>query len=185
MQSAYLPLHLIFILHLIRKRQPTPIWRWFTVVVVGLLFMISGRLLESIAYLFFPVNGFYVFAVYYQLVGTAFATSSYLIWNLYLAGHDGLSENRMFKALMLGMAGIISLIICTNNMHHLFYGKLMMGERVMHGALFVPCLLFVYGTLFIGWIVSVVHILKSGNGKNASADPARRRIADPLCLRRG
>ncbi|MBP5154124.1 MAG: hypothetical protein ILP12_03830 [Lachnospiraceae bacterium] len=165
MQSVYLPLHIVFIIRLIIKRQPTPIWRWFTVVVIGLLVMISGRLLESIAYMYFPVNGFYVFAVYYQLVGTSFATSAYLIWNLYLAGHDRFSESRTFKALLLAMAGIVSLIICTNNAHHLFYEKLTMGEQVVHGKLFLPCLLVVYGTLFIGWIVSVVHIIRSGKDK--------------------
>ncbi len=160
MQAAYLPAHFILIVRLIRKRQPTPIWRWFIVVVVGLWIMISGRFLETLAYLFFPANSFYVFAVYYQLVGTSFATSAYLIWNLYLAGHDRLSENRIFKAFMLALAGSVSLIICTNGFHHLFYEKLVMGEQVIHGKMFLPCLLMVYGTLFIGWVVSVVHILR-------------------------
>ncbi|MBP5312488.1 MAG: hypothetical protein J6112_06620 [Clostridia bacterium] len=165
MQAAYLPAHFILILQLIRKRQPTPIWRWFIVVVVGLWVMISGRLFETLAYLFLPVNGFYVFAVYYQLVGTSFATSAYLIWNLYLAGHDRLSENRIFKTVMLALSGTVSLIICTNSFHHLFYEKLVMGEQVVHGKLFLPCLLIVYGTLFAGWLVSVVHIIRKEKEK--------------------
>ena len=165
MQSIYLPLHFILIVRLIKKRQPTPIWRWFIVVVVGLWIMISGRFLETLAYLYFPSNSFYVFAVYYQLVGTSFATSAYLIWNLYLAGNDRLSESSVFKIMMLTVSGVISLIVCTNSFHRLFYEKLVMGEQVVHGKLFLPCLLIVYGTLFVGWIVSIVHIIRKENEK--------------------
>lgn len=165
MQAVYLPVHIVLIIRLIKNRQPTPIWRWFTIVVVGLWVMISGRLLESIAYIFFPVNDFYVFAVYYQLVGTTFATSAYLIWNLYLAGHERLSESRIFKAFMLTLASAVCIIVCTNGFHNLFYEKLVMGEPVVHGKFFLPCLLIVYGTLFVGWIISIVHIIRKEKDK--------------------
>ena len=165
MQAAYLPLHLALLARLLRKGQPTPIWRWFMVVAGGLLLMVSGRLLETIAYLFYPVNGFYVFAVYYQLVGTTFATFAYLIWNLYLAGHDRLAESRAFKALLQSAALCISLIVCTNHRTGLFYEKLVMGEQVVHGKLFLPCLLLVYGTLLAGYLVSVVHIIRRESDK--------------------
>ena len=165
MQALCVLLHLIFIIMLIRRRQPTPIWQWFTVVVAGLWIMVSGRLLESVAYIFIHVNSFYVFAVYYQLVGTSFATSAFLIWNVYLARHEKLSESMIFKTAFMTVAGVISLIICTNDIHHLFYEKLVMGEQVVHGKLFMPCLLIVYGMLFAGWIISIVHIIRHGKDK--------------------
>jgi len=160
MQALYLPLHFAFIVRLLRGRLPTPIWRWFLVVVCGLWIMVSGRFLESVAYLFFPRNAFYVFAVDYQLVGTTFATSAYLIWNLYLAGHARLAESRLFKGALLALSGAVSLLVSTNERHHLFYEKLVMGEPVVHGRLFLACLLIVYGMLTAGYVVSVVHIVR-------------------------
>ena len=96
MQAIYLPLHLMFIVRLMIGRQASPVWRWFVVVVAGLWFMVAGRFGESIVYLFFPDNRLYVLAVCFQLTGTTFATSSYLIWNLVLAGKTRLSESSVF-----------------------------------------------------------------------------------------
>ena len=165
MQAIYLPLHLMFIVRLVIGRQASPVWRWFIVVVAGLWFMVAGRFGESIVYLFRPDNRLYVLAVCFQLTGTTFATSSYLIWNLVLAGHTKLSESKGFVGLMMVLSHVISAIICTNPLHHLFYAKLQMGEPVVHGPLFIPCLLIVYGTLFAGFVVSVVHILRKEEHK--------------------
>lgn len=165
MQAVYLPFHLVLFYRLIKVYQPTPIVRWFLIVITGLWGTVSGRMLESIAYLFFPVNSFYVFSVYYQLIGTTFATAAYLIWNLYLAGHDRLAESRIFKTFLLSVSAAVCLIICTNGFHHLFYSYLVMGERVGHGKLFWLCVFLVYIMLMIGWIVSLVHIARHGKQK--------------------
>lgn len=56
MQSAYLIGHALFIVMLYRKRQPTPVWRWFFLAAIAMWLWVSGRFMESIVYLFFPTN---------------------------------------------------------------------------------------------------------------------------------
>ena len=78
MQTAYLAGHLLFILALVRRRQPTPVWRWFFWLCVTAWLWVSGRLMESVVYLWFPGdNEFYRFAANYQYLGnTAAATAN-------------------------------------------------------------------------------------------------------------
>lgn len=165
LQGIYLPIHLIFIVSLIKNRKPTPIWHFFIVVVIGLWIMVSGRFLETIAYIFYPNNDFYVFAVYYQLVGTTFASFAFLLWNLYLARCDKLANKPIFRIVLFSVAAIISIFVCTNSLHHLFYEKLVMGEQVQHGKLFYLCLVLVYAALFIGYIISIIHIIRKEKNK--------------------
>jgi len=165
LQSIYLPIHLVFIISLIKNRKPTPIFHFFIVVVIGLWFMVSGRFLETIAYIFYPNNDFYVFSVYYQLVGTTFASFSFLLWNLYLARFDKLANKPIFRIILFSVAAIISIFVCTNSLHHLFYGKLVMGEQVQHGKLFYLCLVLVYAALFIGYLISIIHIIRKEKNK--------------------
>ena len=164
-QGIYLPLHLIFIIGLIRNRRSSPIWQLFIVIVSGLWVMVSGRFLETIYYMFVKENNFYKFAVYYQLVGTTIATFSFLLWNMYLAKYDKLTSSKIFKAFLCIIAFLIIIIIVTNDLTHLFYTKLVGGEPVEHGKLFYVCLLLVYGALFIGYIISLIHIIKHGKDK--------------------
>ena len=165
LQGIYLPIHLVFIVSLIKNRKPTPIWHFFIVVVIGLWIMVSGRFLETIAYIFYPNNDFYVFAVYYQLVGTTFASFAFLLWNLYLARCDKLANKPIFRIVLFSVATIISIFVCTNSLHHLFYEKLVMGEQVQHGKLFYLCLVLVYAALFIGYIISIIHIIRKEKNK--------------------
>lgn len=165
MQAAYLPMHLFFVVLLLKQRQPSPVWRGFIVVVSGLWIMVSGRFFETLSYLFLPDNRLYTFAVIWQLVGTTCATAAYLKWNLRLAGHDKFAENRLFSVLLILTALFVCVVICTNSLHHLFYSKLVMGEPVGHGPLFLPCLLIVYGMLFAGYIISLIHIIRKEQDK--------------------
>lgn len=165
MQAVYLPVHLFFIVRLIVKRQPTPIWRWFIGVVICLWILVSGRFFESVGYIFYHNNSFYQFAVYYQLVGTAFVTPIYLIWNLYIAGCDRAADSGLLKTFLIVTATTVSTIICTNNFHHGFYEKLVMGEQVVHGPIFTLLVMIIYGILVVGWVVSVVHIVRKEKSK--------------------
>jgi diguanylate cyclase (GGDEF)-like protein/putative nucleotidyltransferase with HDIG domain len=56
---------------------------------------------------------------------------------------------------------VICTLVFTNQWHHLFYTKLVMGERVGHGPLFTPCLIWTYLILLSGYITSIRHVLKT------------------------
>jgi len=165
MQAICVLLHLLFIIGFLRRRQPTPIWRWFLVVSVGLWMLISGRFFESVAYLFLPSNAFYTFAAYWQFVGTTYATFSYLFWNLHLAGLERAAENKPFRGVMFAVSTAFCVVICTNHHFHLFYEKLVMGEQVVHGPAHTPWIVWVYGMLFVGYVISLVNIIRNGKEK--------------------
>ncbi|MBQ6183096.1 MAG: hypothetical protein IJK33_04335 [Clostridia bacterium] len=165
MQAVCVSLHLLFILGFLRRRQSTPIWRWFVVVTVGLWMLISGRFFESVAYLFLPNNAFYTFAVYWQFVGTTFATYAYLFWNLHLAGLERAAESKALRFGLFSVSAALCLVICTNHHFGLFYKKLVMGEPVVHGPVHTPWIVWVYGMLFVGYVISVVNIIRKGKEK--------------------
>ena len=162
-QSTYLVFHFLFILSLYRRRQPTPVWNWFFYLSVSLWIWVSGRFMETIVYLFFPDNNdAYVFAANYQYIGNTIAAVEYLIWVLYLSGHDRLASSRWFRIFLFLCPALTCTLVFTNDLHHLFYTKLVMGERVGHGILFTPCLIWMYLILLSGYAVSVKYVLRSG-----------------------
>ena len=57
------------------------------------------------------------------------------------------------------------MIIFTDPLHHQFYEQLILEEPVIHGKVFAPCVLIVYGMLLAGWMISLVHIIKFGEDK--------------------
>ena len=59
MHAIYLPLNLGFIVLLVKNRQPSPLWKWFAAVVIGLWVMVSTRFADSILYAFYPNNTLY------------------------------------------------------------------------------------------------------------------------------
>ena len=163
MQSAYLIGHALFIVILYRKRQPTPVWRWFFLAAIAMWLWVSGRFMESIVYLFFPANNdAYVFAANFQYIGNTTAVVSYVIWIFHLSGHDRLASSFPLKAFLFSCPVVICTLVFTNQWHHLFYTKLVMGERVGHGPLFAPCLIWSYLILLSGYITSVQHVLRTG-----------------------
>ena len=165
-QSLYLVFHLIFILFLYRKRQATPVWTWFFRFSVALWIWVSGRFIESIVYLFFPGNNAaYVFAANYQYIGNTIAVVEYVIWVLYLAGYDKLADSWAVRLSLFACPFIICSLVFTNQWHQLFYQKLVMGERVEHGVLFKPCVVWMYLILLYGYVISLRTILKSGKEK--------------------
>ena len=165
-QSAYLIMHLLFIMVLFRRRQPSPVWFWFFCFCVATWIWVSGRFMETIVYLFFPTNhGFYQFAANYQYIGDTTAAAFYLLWVLYLSGRDRLASSGWFRALVFSGPVITCLLVFTNPWHHLFYTKLDMGERVGHGPLFVPCLLGSFLLLLAGYIVSIRFVLGTGRDR--------------------
>ena len=162
MQTAYLAGHLLFILALVRRRQPTPVWRWFFWLCVTAWLWVSGRLMESVVYLWFPGNNeFYRFAANFQYLGNTTAASTYVIWTLYLAGRDRLASSGWFRALIFAGPAVICILVFTNPWHQLFYTKLDMGERVAHGPLFTPCVLWTYGLLLAGYVISIRFVLRT------------------------
>ncbi len=162
MQTAYLAGHLLFILALVRRRQPTPVWRWFFWLCVTAWLWVSGRLMESVVYLWFPGdNEFYRFAANYQYLGNTAAASAYVLWTLYLDGQDRLASSGWFRALIFASPVIICTLVFTNPWHRLFYTKLDMGERVAHGPLFLPCVLWTYGLLLAGYLISIRFVLRT------------------------
>lgn len=165
MQAVYLPAHLWFILRLIKWRTPSPVSRWFIVLVFGLWGIVLGDFTETILSLFWKNNAIYAFGVYYQLTSTMLATMAFLIWNLYVAGNVRVVENRAFRTCVYALSLAVAVIICTDPLHHLFYEKLILDEPVIHGKVFAPCVLIVYGMLLAGWIISLVHIVKFGEDK--------------------
>lgn len=163
MQSAYLIGHALFIVMLYRKRQPTPVWRWFFLAAIAMWLWVSGRFMESIVYLFFPTNNdAYVFAANFQYIGNTTATVSYVIWIFHLSGHYCLASSLPLKVFLFICPVVICTLVFTNQWHHLFYTKLVMGERVSHGPLFTPCLIWTYLILLTGYITSIRFVLKTG-----------------------
>ena len=162
MQSAYLIMHLLFIIVLFRRRQSSPVWTWFFCFCIATWMWVSGRFLETIVYLFFPTNNsFYQFAANYQYIGDTTAAAFYLLWVLYLSGQDRLASSGWFQVLVFFSPFITCLLVFTNPWHHLFYTKLDMGQRVGHGPLFIPCLLGSFLLLLAGYIVSVRFVLRT------------------------
>ena len=165
-QLVYLAGHLIFLGALYRRRGPTPLWRWFFGLCIALWFWVSGRFLESVVYLFFPGNNpFYQFAANYQYLGDTTAAVCYCMWILYLAGHDRLAETGWLRAMLFACPVVICFLVFTNPWHHLFYTKLDMGERVGHGPLFTPCIIWSYLIILAGYAVSIRMILKAGRDR--------------------
>ncbi len=165
MQAVYLPAHLWFIIRLIKWRTPSPVSRWFIVLVFGLWGIVLGGFIETLLILFWKNNSVFALGVSYQLISTLVATMSFLIWNLYVAGNTGVVENRKFRGFIYAISLAVALIIVTDPLHHMFYEKLILEEPVIHGKLFGPCVLIVYGMLFAGWIISLVYIIKNGEEK--------------------
>lgn len=165
MQAIYLPAHLWFIRRLIKGRMPSPVWRWFIVLVIGLWGIVCGGFIETVLLLFWKNNSVYVFGVCYQLVSTLAATMAFLLWNLYIAGHVELAENKAFRSFVFGISAATALVVVTDPATHLFYEKLVLAEPVVHGKLFAPCVFVVYGMLLAGWIISLVHIVRHGEDK--------------------
>ena len=162
-QSAYLIGHALFIVMLYRKRQPTPIWQWFFATAIAMWFWVSGRLMESVVYLFFPTsNAAYVFAANFQYIGNTTAAVSYVMWIIHLSGHDRLGSSIPLKIFLFSCPVVICALVFTNQWHHLFYTKLVMGERVGHGPLFAPCLIWTYLILLAGYITSIRYVLRTG-----------------------
>ena len=159
-QAAYLIMHLLFIRALYRRRHFTPVWIWFFSFCIALWIWVSGRFMETVVYLFFPGNNaFYQFAANYQYIGNTTAVSFYLLWVLYLSGRDRLASSSWFRTLVFASPVITCGLVFTNPWHHLFYTKLDMGQRVAHGALFVPCLFCSFLILLAGYIVSIRFVL--------------------------
>jgi len=164
MQSAYLAGHALFIVMLYRKRQPTPVWGWFFLAAIAMWLWVSGRFMESIVYLFFPTNNdAYVFAANFQYIGNTTATVCYVIWIFHLSGHDRLASSLLLKVFLFSCPVVICTLVFTNQWHHLFYTKLVMGQRVAHGPLFTPCLIWTYLILLTGYITSIRFVLRTGH----------------------
>lgn len=165
-QSAYLIMHFGFIMILYRRKQPTPIWKWFFSFCMATWLWVSGRFMETIVYLFFPTNNtFYQFAANYQYIGDTTAAAFYLLWVLCLSGEDRLASSGWFRMLVFASPLITCVLVFTNPWHHLFYTKLDMGQRVEHGPLFVPCLLGSLLMLLAGYIVSMRFVLGTGRDR--------------------
>ncbi len=165
MEAVYLPVHLWFIIRLIKWRTSSPVWRWFIVLVFGLWGIVFGSFTETLLLLFWDNNTVYIFGVIYQLISTTLATMAFLIWNLYVAGNVRTAESNVFRLTVYFLSLGTATVVGTDPIHHLFYAKLVLGEPVVHGKLFVPCVFVVYGMLVAGWIISLVHIVRSGDDK--------------------
>lgn len=165
MQAAYLPVHLFFIILLIRRRQPTPIWKWFILVVTGLWGLIAGRFMETCLHLFWINDSAYYIAVDITLISTTIATMSFLFWNLYIARLEKVATNKHFRIAIILLSITVCIIIVTNPRHHLFYSTLQLVGDKIHGKVFLPCVFVVYGMLFAGLTISIVHIIRHENNK--------------------
>lgn len=161
LQLTYLVVHFIFVAKVYRHRQPTPMWRFFSWFVLCVWLWVSGRFLETIVYLFFlESNDAYVFAANYQYIGLTLLAASYLMWNLYLTGHDRLASSRLFRTFVLAAPVTICTLVFTNDLHHLFYTKLVMGQPVEHGPAFLPCAAWAFALVFAGLLVAIVDIVR-------------------------
>ena len=165
-QSVYLILHFLFLIALVHRRQPSPVWGWFFCFCIATWVWVSGRFLETIVYMFFPGhNAFYQFAANYQYIGDTTAAVFYLLWILCLGGHDRLASFGWFRALLFAGPLITCVLVFTNPWHHLFYTKLDMGERVEHGMLFMPCLAVSFLILLAGYLLSVRFVLRTDHDR--------------------
>ncbi len=163
LQSTYLLIHFLFMLHMIKIRRPTPLWNWYIISAAALWLWVLGRFMETIVYLFFPAeNDAYVFAANFQYIGNTSAVCAYLIWNLYLAGYDRLASNRLFQSFLFLCPAVTCALVFTNEYHHLIYLKLEMGQRVVHGQLFAFCVAWTYLILIAGYIISIIYTFRSG-----------------------
>ena len=163
LQSTYLLIHFLFMLHIIKMRRPTPLWNWYIICAAALWLWVLGRFMETIIYLFFPAeNDAYVFAANFQYIGNTTAVCAYLIWNLYLAGYDRLASNRLFQAFLFLSPVVTCALVFTNQYHHLIYRRLEMGQRVVHGQLFAFCVIWTYLILTAGYIISIIYTFRAG-----------------------
>ncbi len=161
LQLVYLAAHLLFTVILFRKSPPSPIWRWFLAFTVCLWLWVSGRFAETLVYIFMPDNNSaYVFAADYQYIGITTAASSYLVWNLYLAGYGKLASDKKIRFAIFACPVVVNLTVFTNSYHRLFYTKLLMGQQVEHGPLFLPFCLWGYLLMLAGYGISVSDIVR-------------------------
>lgn len=161
LQLGYLLVHILFTVKILRIRRNTPVWTWFFLFSVSMWLWVSGRFAESIVYMFLSDNNTaYVFAANYQYIGITMAASTYLIWNLYLAGHDRLAKNKLLQSVIYIYPFAVCIIVFTNNFHHLFYTKLEMWQRVAHGPLFMPAMLTGYLLMLAGYLISMTDIIR-------------------------
>lgn len=160
MQTIYLPVHIVFIVKLIKNRRPTPIWKWFILIVCGLWGIIAGRWMENLLHMFWQNDTAYLLTVDFTLISTTLATMSFLFWNLYIAGHEKLITSKWFVYSVKTVALAVCCVIITNPIHRLFYEHLELEGLKTHGKLFGLCVLIVYGMLLAGLIISIVHIIK-------------------------
>lgn len=166
MQSSCLIAHALFMATLYRRRQPTPVWRCFFLFCAAAWLWVSGRLMESVVYIFFPGrNDLYQFAANYQYIGDLMAIAFYVLWTLYLTGREKLAAKGWLRALVFSNPLIVCTLVFTNPLHHLFYHRLDMGERVIHGPLFAPLILWSYLMLFLAYALSIAHIVSEGRDR--------------------
>ena len=163
LQSTFLFYGLFLIIRLFKTPVPSPVWQWFVILCISVWLWVSGRFLESILYLFIPHNALYVFAANYQYIGLSMSSTSYFIWNLYLASKSSIADNYWFRTFIFLIPLAVILLAFTNQYHHLFYIKLVMGERVIHGSLFLPCLLSLFVILLLGFCIAAVNIIRQGD----------------------
>lgn len=161
LQSGFLMILAGVIIHLIKNQNPSPVYRWFIYLSVSLCCWVSGRFTETVLYLFFPGNNSaYVFAANYQYIGLLGAGTVYLIWNLYQAKPGAWLEKAWVKPAICSGTVVTVIIVFTNESHHLFYTKLVMGEQVGHGILFVPLMILGYSTMFLGYLLALSNIFR-------------------------
>lgn len=166
LQSAFLVGQLAFIVFILRRSQPTPVWRWFSLLNIAFWLWVAGRFMETIVYLFFPGNGeMYLFAAYFQYIGDTSAGIAFAVWNLHIAGYGKLASHPLFLAVMAVIPLGISALAFTNDLHHLLYAQLEMGPYVVHGPLFLPCFILVALIVLAGYAVAVSHIVRTGRDK--------------------
>lgn len=163
MQSAYLLGHLLFLRFMFQRRQSSPVWVLFFAVTACLWLWVSGRFMETIVYLFFPhSNDAYVFAANFQYIGNTTAVATYDLWILYLSGRRKLARDPRLRAALFACPLTVCALVFTNPLHHLFYTKLVMGQRVEHGPAFLPCLMWGFLLLAAGYVTSLRHVIRTG-----------------------
>ena len=161
LQLVYLLAHIAFSTKIVKAKRDTPVWTWFFHFSVSMWLWVSGRFAESVVYLFFPGNNdAYVFVANYQYIGITSAAVTYLIWSLYLAGHDRLAGNKLMQGALWLYPVSVTLLVFTNPWHQLIYTKLVMGEQVAHGPLFGASMFTGYFLMLVGYIISMIDIIR-------------------------